>query len=306
MATKTVRFYALVEIDDHGEERIYEDLDRAELLKLLEKAITNNQATVELAQQGESLIAKRLGKRGPAYCIALYRVSSQDLPMLYDEQTGEFRSLDDVIGNEEYDIAEPTYFGFLPGGILGFVFNQSGPKPKGLMHYLGEVTNLEADARPIPRRDILDVVEQADGIKVFTVKVPTASAGALRGTTLADAGQIAETMQAGDIEVILRARGDVQRQRLARQVKEVAGRLIPPLRQQSRAKLKVELDADEDYAGARALDLLDEYFVMERDIDTIPGRRYLDESEAAKAIAAAYNELRVSLHEAVGGMSSEE
>jgi hypothetical protein len=305
MARKTVRFYALIDISDNGEERIYDDLDRAGLIRLLNELVAGGEASVELPS-GQSLIVKPLGRVRNAYCLVLYRVSSQDLPMLYNQASGEIRPLDEIMGDEAFDIAEPTYFALFPEGILGFVYNHPGPKPRHLIRYLDELTNIEADAWPIPRPDALMAVEQAGGVKAFSIKIPTAGVSALRDTTLADALRLADTMQAGDIEITLHARGDAQRQRLAQRVQEVARSLIEPLRHQDRAKLKVELEGDDDYVGERALDLLNEYFVIEREISTIPGRRrYLEEGDAVRSIIRAYSELEGSLLEAVGAIQPE-
>jgi hypothetical protein len=290
---RTVRFNAIVDVGG-DEEYIWDDFPAEDLLREADALGVYEEG--RLALRGNAfLIAQRVPAPTGATALVMYKVTQQDLPMLFNSETGEIRPLEDVLGDEAVDIAEPTYFVFFDGGVVGYVYNHFGPRPRHLEMYVGYSLNFEIEVRPIPRTDVLEALNAAGEVSLIRFKVPTRVLGAVtEDNILSETRNLAEILPGTEVEVIVRARGFTGRQRLASAARATLPRLVSGQRAALR-KLKVKLGVDEDYRGDAELDLLEEHIVVEREIETVTGRRYLAPSDAVQTIVAAFDDLRDSI-----------
>lgn len=290
MAERKIHFYRA--IDDAG--RLRRDFPADAVVQLLRREVKAGRAEVE-SRGGRYLLAEpfRTPRGADGHFLALYNVSSEDLPMLYNRKTRTITPLEDAIAGG--DIAEPTYFGFYRAGILAFVYNQRGPTPKALAIYLnGLLLDLNAEFAPVPRMDVLQAVEEAGGIKLLDLRIPLESADFLSQIpSIAAARSLLDNTRAGSIEIILRARTDVERTNMARRVQEIAPLLVGSRAREALERAKVELADRDVYSGDRPLDLLADSIVLEREVETVPGRRrHLQPQDALRAIDDAYREVQ--------------
>lgn len=279
---RTVRFYAAFNGENGGR---VTSIDWPGIQESLAKG--TEQENQVITGPGSLMVGKPLAADG----LTLLNVSQVDLPKLYNSETGELRDLDEVLGDDEVlDVAEITYFRGYPNGILGFLYNHRGPKPKQLGTYINRVFDpgLDLGFRPIPRTGVVEAVEEAGEVRVFRIKLPRTGAGTLEGTPLSGMKDLADSMGGSDIEVIIRARGPA-RSELARRTGPLA-RLLKDRRGIS--KLQVELGEGEDIQGERALDLLEEYLVVEATVPADAGRSYIREDDALAVIDQAYAVVR--------------
>jgi hypothetical protein len=297
-AVRKVHFYQAVTLEGHP----YRAFPGGDVVRQLRR-LAQNEATELQISGGRSLMTSvpaRVRERQGEHLV-LYMVSSEDLPVLYDRSRREILSLDQVL--QGADIAEPTYFAFLPDGVLGFVFNLRGPKPGKLADYLtAQIAGLEVDFVPVARIDVLRAIEEAGEVRQMTLKLPVSRVAQLGDVpSLAALGRAADGLQGvADIEVIFRARTDVDRRSFARSVREIIPRLLR--QQEALNKAKIALGRDDDYAGDRPLDLLEDTIVVSQEIDTIPGRRrQLDPREAHDAIETAYRLVQGELRRSMNG-----
>lgn len=283
---RTVRFYAAFDVSngDEREKRIaWKDVNAA-------LAAGSEQENQMPNGDGTFVVGKPLANNG----IALLKVSQLDLPRLYNSVTGELRTLDEVMGDEPLDVAEVAYFRGFPNGVVGLLYNHRGPKARGLELYLNHILDWSMEFRPIPRTGVLEAIEQAGEVKVFRVRIPLAGAQALEDSPLSGMRDLANAMEANDIEVIIRAKGSA-RERLARHTADAARTLLGTGRRSALSKMSAELARDEDIKGDRALDLLEEHIVVERSVTADQGRTYIGPDAALDVIGQAYREIQSML-----------
>jgi hypothetical protein len=295
---RTVRFNAIVDVSG-DEDLIWDDFPGSDLVDEATALGVDEDGRLGIGQNA-FLIAQPLQAPGSFAALVIYKVTQQDLPMLFNTDTGEIRPLEEVLGDEAVDIAEPTYFVFFPGGVVGYVYNHVGPRPRHLELYAGFALNVEIEVRPIPRTDVLEALEQSGEVSLVRFKVPTNLLAAVPDDNiLSETRDLSQLLPGTEVEVIVRARGAGGRQRLA----TAAHNALPRLLGQRAAlrKLKVKLGADDDYRGDAELDLLEEHIVIEREIETVTGRRYLAPDDAVKTIVQAYSDLEGSIGRGLEG-----
>lgn len=290
---RTVRFNAIVDIGG-DDDFIWDDFPASDLLDEADELGVADSGRFALSDNA-FLIAQRVDVIKKVNALVLYKVTQRDLPMLFNAETGEIRPLEDVLGDEEVDIAEPTFFVFFDNGVVGYVYNHVGPRPRHLELYAQFAIGADIEVRPIPRTDVLEALNAAGEVSLIRFKIPTTvvPGGVADEGLLSEARDLAQILPGTEVEVIVRARGAGGRQRLA----TAAHTALPRLLGQAQAlrKLKVKLGVDDDYRGDAELDLLEEHIVMERPIETVTGRRYLAPDDAVREIVSAYGELRASI-----------
>lgn len=287
---RTIRFHAAVWLaDDPGDEEVARDFPAEDIHRLLSEL--DGETIREPAGVGRYHLVETYGQRANAWNLVLYRVSAEDLPMLYDTATRAIRPLDEVLGTDAVDVAEPTYFGFFPDGVAGFVYNHRGPKTRDLERYImSKVEMRDFEFRPLPRLDVLQALEAAGEAKVFDVRLPVEFGDAFDDTPLAEAVSFGRSMNSTTVEVILRAKTTEDRDGMVRRISDWVRGLSGDQRRLLEA-MRVQLGAGEDYKGDRALDLLDEHLVIEAQIETVTGRRYLERDDAIRQLTLAYEGL---------------
>jgi hypothetical protein len=219
--------------------------------------------------------------------LTLYSVRDDDLPSLY--RNNQIVALEDALGDENVEIAEPTYFGCFDNGVIGFVYNHYGPRASRLSNYLAGVGIGDFTFAPIIRQDVMNRIAGADGLKMLKVRVRNEENLDLGGTTLRSARRLVDENAVSDVEVVLRAHGEVEQRGFLQRVAESLGILSA----QNARSAHVEIVED---GQSELIDLVAARVTVTREIDTVPGhKKYLDPQEAVQALDEAYDEARHQL-----------
>jgi hypothetical protein len=282
MVNRKVKFFRAVDSDGS---RFDGGFPRDNILENLEKMAKNGTAELDVSF-GRRLIAKSLGKSTQGRHIVLYRISSDDLPMLYEG--GQFRPLADVI-EATADIAEPAHFAFFPDDVVGHLYNHVGPKQPNLSTYLFQTMSLEVVFDPIAREDILASIANAGGVRLFRFRARAEDLARFNGIGLDGMRALAEDNPIGDVEIVLRATTPDQKRDLA----TTMGRILPRLSRANRREFvenaKVALTDADALSEGREVDVFTDPIVLTQQVSTIPGqKRYLEEESAMKALEDAY------------------
>ena len=287
MPLRKVKFFRAV--DGEGK-RLPGEFPADQVQTLINEMVAGHKAELDIGL-GQKLVAKSLGNPGSmvGYHIVMYRVSSDDLPMLYEN--GEFRPLADVIATN-VDIAEPAHFAFYPNSILAHLYNHNGPKQVQLSSYLHETMDFDVLFDVIARGDVLSSIADAGGVRLFKFRVRTEDLSRFQGLGLDGMRALADDLPVGDIEVILRATTPEQKRAFGNSVQRIASRIGQAQRRKYVEKAKVALNDTDALSEGREVDILDDPVVLSQQVDTIPGqRRYLEEGSAMSALEDAYRKV---------------
>lgn len=287
MADRKVKFYRAC---DGGGTPLGNQFPRARICEIFEELTQNEEAELDISF-GQKLVAKSLGQSAQGHHhIVLYRVSSDNLPMLYEH--GRFRPLAEVI-NATTDIAEPTHFGFFPRGIIGNLYNHQGPKHAQLATYIVEKTDLDVIFDAIARDDVLASIREAGGVRLFNFRVRSEDLGRFENISLDGMRALANDFPASDIEIVLRATTPDEKRNMGRAIERLATRLRQGNRRQYVEKAKVAMNDTDALSEGREVDVFNDPIVLTQRVDTIPGqKRYLEEESAVAALEDAFRRVR--------------
>lgn len=284
--TRKVRFNAIIDLDSTPE-TVWGEFPVNDVFREVEHLGVGTEGRLARSN-GQYVMAHPIPSESCS-ALCMYRVRTESLPMLFNSQTREVRPLDEVLADPNLEIAEPTYFGFFPGGIVAHVYNHVGPRPRDLELYLDHACGLKVELRPIPRVDVMEALREANGVRVLQLKVPASAH--IEDADPAELGMTREILNlfpGSDVEIIVRARGKTKPRQLAASVRE---RVNPLLEHKDlMKKLRVNIEAQDDYAGG-ALNLLEDVLVIEREFETVSHARYLDPNDAVRGIVSARSEL---------------
>lgn len=220
----------------------------------------------------------------------------------YVEERGLLTALDipDTAG-----LVEQIHVQFFPHNIVGCDFNFYGPRLPRLRRYLDERGGPESQDvafEPLARRDVLELLNRFDGIRLFNFRVRRADIDliAQADASLAAALRAQATLgDAEEFEIVLRPKPYSREDDLGNRVFSLVRNL---------ARRGDVLDAARAFRvegritghPSQPLNILDEHLVSEQSIAKIPGRaRAIDSTSAYAAIRAAERELRDALQAAV-------
>jgi hypothetical protein len=289
MAERKVKFFRAVHPDGT---RLAGGFPAAKVLKSIDEMVVAGTAELKISL-GQRLVAKSLGKATHGHHIVFYRVSSDDLPMLYEN--GEFRPLEEVIA-AGVDIAEPAHFAFFPNGVVAHLYNHQGPKQAQLASYLLQTMDTDVIFDPIARDDVLASIANAGGVSLFKFRARAEDLSRFDGMHLEGMRQLANDFPVADVEIILRARTDDQRRALGGRIQGVVQRATQAGRRGYVENAKVALKDTDALSEGREVDILQDVIVLTQSVDTMPGqRRYLEEDSAMSALEDAYRKVRARL-----------
>ncbi len=240
---------------------------------------------------GQKLVAKALKapRRSRGRHLVLYKVSHDDLPLLYDQ--GTFQPLADVI-NATTNLAEPAHFAFFPDDIVAHLYNHNGPKERNLAAYLATTMDMDVLFGAVPREDVLQSIAEAGGVKLFDLRLRVETAALLNGMPLRGMQILSEEYTTADVEVILRATTPAERRSLGALMVNVGWFLQRAGGRRAVRRAKVALDDTDELSEDRLVDLLDDKLGLTELVETVPGqKRYLEESSAMSALEDAYDKV---------------
>jgi len=227
-------------------------------------------------------------------------VRREGLPFV--EEGGQLAALNIA---DNAGLVDQIHVQFFPHNIVGFDFNSYGPRLPRLATYLkerGGPNHQEVVFEPLARRDVLDVLNGFDGIRIFDFRVRRADIDlvAEADATLADALRAqAKLSDADEFEVILRPKAYSRDVDLGERAFDMVRELVKhqgvvDVAQIFRVQGRIEGSPSEP------LNVLDERLVSEQLIAKIPGRgRALDSASVYSAIRDAEKDLRDLLRSAV-------
>ncbi len=286
MASRKVKFFRATDADG----TLYPGgFPAADITRLIGEMAKGGTAEIPLGL-GLRLVAKGLGKKACGHHVVLYRVSHNDLPLLYEN--GEFRPLEDVISSGA-DIAEPAHFAFFPDDIVANLYNHNGPKQVQLASYLLTTMNLDVLFMPIAREDIIESIANAGGVQLFSLRVKVEDLQRFDGMSLGGMKALGEDFPVGTVEIILRATNPDQKRRLGRVIQRTAGQLQSNRRAKYVDKARVKLTDADALSDGREVNLIEDLIVLTQHVDTVPGnRRYVEEASAVDALEDAYRRVQ--------------
>lgn len=202
-------------------------------------------------------------------------------------------------------LVEQIHVQVFPNNIVGCDFNFYGPRLPRLRNYLrerGGPDRQEVAFEALARRDVLEILNHFDGIRVLDFRVRKADIDliAQADRNLAEALRAqARLGDAEEFEVVLRPRPYSRDADLGAR----AFQLVKKLARRgdiTEAARVFRVEGRIDGAPSQTLNVLDERLVSEQPIAKIPGRgRALDSDSAYAAIRAAERELHDALLAAV-------
>lgn len=200
---------------------------------------------------------------------------------------------------ENAGIVEQTHFVFFPDNIVGSLFNFYGPRPRKLAWYLrrkypGTPINLRFD--PLLRQDILEQLDAVSHLRVLKLGIHRSFVDRVAAADESLGRGFRATLEASDAEIaeiILRPRPR-RRNMLADALKSTVKVLAREHDLQDDVA-RFEVQAQREDGGLEWIDVLKDRFIVEREVETIRGRRAVTPESAYGAIESAYEELREQL-----------
>lgn len=224
--------------------------------------------------------------------VTVSGVRADDLPLVlrHGHLSGEPLSID-----ARDRLLEPSYLTFFADGVVGMVRNQHTPGHGVAATAIAKLTKLDLQLAPIPRLDVVDMIQRGDGVSRWDMTVAAGSVDqAVNSNDPVEVGEALAAMVPGadKITMTLAAETRPHRQRLkSRLLRELRGGL-PERVDSGHAWITSE-------AGGELVDLLETEIATQVTVSVEHKTRHLLPESAHKATLEGFEKVRLPITRAI-------